>query len=142
MKGGKIVTKGKKTAISIFLIAFAFGLNITGISPILGVLNEKYQVYGTSTVQLLQTLPYLFLMVGSLLVGWWTTRVSKKKIVLLGLLIIGFCGILPFFFDIVICISVKCCRICCPHQGKFPVFVPLFKVIYGGSFFPTSRYYR
>lgn len=99
MKGGKIMTKGKKTAISIFLIAFAFGLNITGISPILGVLNEKYQEYGTSTVQLLQTLPYLFLMVGSLLVGWWTTRVSKKKIVLLGLLIIGFCGILPFFSD-------------------------------------------
>lgn len=99
MKGGKSVTRGKKTAISIFLIAFAFGLNITGISPILGVLNEKYQEYGTSTVQLLQTLPYLFLMVGSLLVGWWTTRVSKKKIVLLGLLIIGFCGILPFFSD-------------------------------------------
>lgn len=99
MKGGKSMTRGKKTAISIFLIAFAFGLNITGISPILGVLNEKYQEYGTSTVQLLQTLPYLFLMVGSLLVGWWTTRVSKKKIVLLGLLIIGFCGILPFFSD-------------------------------------------
>lgn len=93
------MTKEKKTAISIFLIAFAFGLNITGISPILGVLNEKYQNYGTSMVQLLQTLPYLFLMVGSLLIGWWTTRVSKKKIVLLGLLIIGFCGIIPFFFD-------------------------------------------
>lgn len=99
MKGEKCMTKGKKTAISIFLIAFAFGLNITGISPILGVLNEKYQKYGTSTVQLLQTLPYLFLMVGSLLVGWWTAHVSKKKIVLLGLLIIGFCGVLPFFSD-------------------------------------------
>ncbi len=89
----------KKTAISVFLIAFAFGLNITGISPILGVLNEKYQEYGTSMVQLLQTLPYLFLMVGSLSVGWWTTKASKKKIVLLGLLIIGFCGVLPFFSE-------------------------------------------
>lgn len=94
-----MMTREKKTAISIFLIAFAFGLNITGISPILGVLNEKYQNYGTSMVQLLQTLPYLFLMVGSLMVGWWTTRASKKKIVLLGLLIIGFCGILPFFSE-------------------------------------------
>lgn len=88
-----------KAAVSIFLIAFAFGLNITGISPILGVLNEKYSEYGTSMVQLLQTLPYLLLMLGSLLIGWWTTKASKKKIVLLGLLIIGFCGIVPFFSE-------------------------------------------
>ena len=88
-----------RTAVSIFLIAFAFGLNITGISPILGVLNEKYHQYGTSMVQLLQTLPYLLLMLGSLLIGWWTTKASKKKIVLLGLLIIGFCGIVPFFSE-------------------------------------------
>lgn len=88
-----------KTAVSVFLIAFAFGLNITGISPILGVLNEKYHQYGTGMVQLLQTLPYLLLMLGSLLIGWWTTKASKKKIVLLGLLIVGFCGILPFFSD-------------------------------------------
>lgn len=93
------MSKGKKAAVSIFLIAFAFGLNITGISPILGVLNEKYRQYGTSMVQLLQTLPYLLLMLGSLLVGWWTTKASKKKIALLGLLLIGFCGILPFFSD-------------------------------------------
>lgn len=93
------MSKEKKTAVSIFLIAFAFGLNITGISPILGALNEKYHQYGTSTIQLLQTMPYLLLMVGSLLVGWWTTKASKKKIVLLGLLIIGTCGILPFFSD-------------------------------------------
>lgn len=95
------MTKSKriKTAVSIFLTAFAFGLNITGISPILGVLNEKYHEYGTSMVQLLQTLPYLLLMLGSLLIGWWTTKASKKKIVLLGLLIVGFCGILPFFSD-------------------------------------------
>lgn len=51
------MSKSKKTALSVFFIAFAFGLNITGISPILGILNEKYKQYGTSTVQLLQTLP-------------------------------------------------------------------------------------
>lgn len=93
------MSKGKKTAVSIFLIAFATGLNITGICPILGVLNEKYQQYGTSTVQLLQTISYLLLMLGGLIVGWWTTKASKKKIALLGLLIIGVCGILPFFSD-------------------------------------------
>lgn len=95
MKRGRKI----KAAVSIFLIAFAFGLNITGLSPILGALNEKYHQYGTGMVQFLQTLPYLLLMLGSLLIGWWTTKASKKKIVLLGLLIIGFCGIVPFFSE-------------------------------------------
>lgn len=91
--------KNKKIAISIFLTAFAFGLNIVGISPILGVVNEKYQEYGTSAIQLLQTIPYLLLMVGSLLIGWLTTKFSKKKIVLAGLFMIGVCGVLPFFSE-------------------------------------------
>ena len=89
--------KNVKIAVSIFLTAFAFGLNITGITPVLGILNEKYQEYGTSMVQLLQTLPYLLIMIGSLAVGWLTTKISKKKIIVMGLVIIGVCGVLPFF---------------------------------------------
>lgn len=42
-----------RIGLSIFLIAFAFGLNITGIAPILGVLNQLYESKGTSAVQLL-----------------------------------------------------------------------------------------
>ncbi len=91
--------KNKKVAVSIFLTALAFGLNIVGISPILAVINTKYQEYGTGVIQLLQTIPYLLLMLGSLLVGWLTTKISKKKIVLIGLLIIGVCGVLPFFSE-------------------------------------------
>ena len=89
----------KKVAVSIFFTAFAFGLNIVGISPVLGVINEKYQQYGTSVIQLLQTIQYLLIMVGSLMIGWLTTKISKKKIVLSGLLIIGICGIMPFFSE-------------------------------------------
>ncbi len=91
--------KNKKVAVSIFLIAFAFGLNIVGISPVLAVINTKYQSYGTSAVQLLQTIPYLLLMVGSLMIGWLTTKITKKKIALIGLAIIGICGVLPFFSE-------------------------------------------
>lgn len=87
----------KKIAVSIFLIAFAFGLNITGIMPILGVLNQQYASQGTSAVQLLQTLPYALLMVGSLLIGWLTSKFSKRNIALVGLTVIGVCGVLPFF---------------------------------------------
>ncbi|MCD8155179.1 MAG: MFS transporter [Clostridiales bacterium] len=93
------MSKNKKIAVCIFAIAFSFGLNITGISPILGVLNEKYAGYGTSMVQLLQTLPYLSLMAGSLLVGELTTRFTRKKIAMAGLLIIGLCGVFPLFSE-------------------------------------------
>ncbi|WMJ90115.1 MFS transporter [Anaerocolumna sp. MB42-C2] len=87
----------KKVALSVFMIAFAFGLNITGIMPVLGVLNENYQSQGTSAVQLLQTIPYVLLIIGSLLIGWLTTRLSKKTIAAIGLFIIGLCGVMPFF---------------------------------------------
>lgn len=92
-------SKKIKIGISIFLTAFAFGLNITGIIPVLGIVNEKYQNYGTSMVQLLQTLPYLLIIVGSLVIGWMTTKISKKKIILIGLSIIGICGVAPFFTE-------------------------------------------
>lgn len=85
--------------ISIFLIAFSFGFNITGITPVLGVLSEKYASYGTSMVQLMQTLPYALLMVGSLILGWLTTKFTKKKLAVFGLFLVGFCGILPLFWD-------------------------------------------
>lgn len=91
--------KKKRVAASVILIAFAFGLNITGVTPVLGTLSEKYGEYGTSTVQLLQTVPYLLIMVGSFMIGWLTTKFTKKKIVMCGLLIIGVCGVIPFFTE-------------------------------------------
>lgn len=86
-----------KVTLSVFFIALAFGLNITGITPVLGVLSERYAQMGTSTVQLMQTLPYALLMVGSLLIGFLTTKFTKKRLVLSGMVLIGICGIAPFF---------------------------------------------
>lgn len=91
--------KKKRVAASVILIAFAFGLNITGVTPVLGTLSERYGEYGTSTVQLLQTVPYLLIMVGSFMIGWLTTKFTKKKIVMFGLLVIGVCGLIPFFTE-------------------------------------------
>lgn len=93
------MNKKKRVAASVILIAFAFGLNITGVTPVLGTLSERYGEYGTSTVQLLQTVPYLLIMVGSFMIGWLTTRFTKKKIVMFGLLVIGVCGLIPFFTE-------------------------------------------
>ena len=88
-----------KVAISVFLIAFAFGLNITGIAPILGILGDKYSAHGTSAVQLLQTLPYILLMGGSLMIGRLAELFSKRKLAIVGLFLIGFFGILPIIYE-------------------------------------------
>ena len=61
-----LMNKKLKIAVSIFANAFAFGLQITGIMPVLNLIAEKYSGYSTGTIQLLQTIPYALLIVGSL----------------------------------------------------------------------------
>jgi MFS family permease len=106
--------KQRNLVASIFLIAFAFGLNITGITPILGILNTLYGERETAEIQLLQTMPYALLMIGSLLVGRLVTLWSKKRIASAGLLIIGICGVLPFF-----------------HEGYYLLFVSRLLIGFG-----------
>ena len=93
------MAKKKKIAISIFLIAFISGLNVTGIVPVLGILNSKYETQATEGIQILQTLPYVLIMIGSLLVGFFATKLSIKNIATIGLIIVGICGVLPFFYE-------------------------------------------
>ena len=91
--------KEQKIAVSIFAIAFCFGLNITGVMPVLGMLSAKYQNQSTSMIQMMQTIHYALQLTGSFAIGWLTTKISKKKIVIIGLLIIGICGSLPFLSE-------------------------------------------
>lgn len=91
------MSNNKRVTLSVFLIAFAFGLSITGIAPILGILKTEYATYGTDSVQILQTLHYLLLMVGSIFIGYLTTKFANKNIAIIGLLIIGVFGVLPAF---------------------------------------------
>jgi Arabinose efflux permease len=85
--------------ISIFSIAFVLGLNITGVAPILGMLDIAFKEEGANAIQTLQTVPYFLLMVASIFVGWLVTKISKRRIVLLGLVIIAFVGTSPFLAD-------------------------------------------
>lgn len=91
--------KNWKIAVSVFAAAFLLGLNITGIMPVLGLVRERYSSYSTGTIQLLQTVSYALLLVGSLVIGKLTTLFTKKRIVLAGMLIVGVFGVLPFFSD-------------------------------------------
>jgi predicted MFS family arabinose efflux permease len=85
--------------ISLFSIAFALGLNITGVAPVLGLLSETFEGEGANAIQTLQTIPNLSLMVASILVGWLATKISKKKLVLGGLLLVAFIGSSPFIVN-------------------------------------------
>ena len=73
---------------SVFLVAFSIGLHLVGVAPILGVLNEVYADKGTAMIQMLQTIPYLTLILGSLLVGWLTHHSSVKRLELISLLLL------------------------------------------------------
>ncbi|BCZ44993.1 MFS transporter [Clostridium gelidum] len=85
--------------ICVFSIAFTLGLNLSGVAPILGVLDNVFKEKGANTVQALQTLPYFLLMIASIVVGWLVTRISKKRLVLGGLIFIAFIGTSPFIVD-------------------------------------------
>ena len=68
----------RKVAISIFAIAAAYGFSITGLMPVLGMISVSYAQISTSIIQLMQTLPYALIIVGALVIGFLTTRFSKK----------------------------------------------------------------
>lgn len=86
------------TGAVVLAIAFITGFNIVGIMPVLNMISETYPEQSTSTVQLLQTIHYALLLIGSLLVGKLAAVFSKKRLVLFGILVIGVFGVLPFFF--------------------------------------------
>lgn len=86
-----------KIKISVFTIAFVLGLNIAGIAPILGVLNEQFS-QGKSGIQLLQTISQVLVMIGAIAIGWMTTKLSKKRLILIGFAILLVCGCLPFLW--------------------------------------------
>ena len=88
--------KEAKIAVCVFFIALAFGFSITGIMPVLGLVQLKYSSQSTSMVQLLQTLSYALLAVSSLMLGWLTARFSNKQLALFATLVIGICGVAPF----------------------------------------------
>lgn len=90
---------GKNIKISVFSIAFVLGLNLAGVAPILGLLDKAFKEEGPNAIQTLQTVPYFLLMVASIFVGWLVTKISKKKLVLGGFILIAFIGTSPFIVD-------------------------------------------
>jgi len=135
--GKNLMDKNKsfRIVLSILANAFAFGLQITGVMPVLNMISEKYSRYGTGTIQLLQTLPYALLIAGSLSIGWLTTKVSKKKLVMAGLAIVGITGTLPCLIEGFAVLFV--CRILIGFG--FAISAPLNSAIISDFFEPDKR---
>jgi MFS family permease len=95
----------KKTkGLVIFVIAIALGLNITGLSPVLGILQEMNPTIETSKIQSLQTVTFGGLIVGSLAFGYLCGKLGEKIITIIGLVFIAICGLIPMFttdFDVI-----------------------------------------
>ena len=127
--------KELKIAITIFAMAFVLGLNITGIMPVLSLVSEKYASYSTSQIQMLQTVHYALMMAGSLSIGYLTTRFSKKKIVLAGLLIVGLTGVFPAFVEGFWVLLI--CRVLIGFG--FGIFSPMSTAIIAEFFPPEKR---
>ncbi|MBQ1312859.1 MAG: MFS transporter [Blautia sp.] len=116
-------------------MAFVLGLNITGIMPILSLVSEKYASYSTSQIQMLQTVHYALMMAGSLSIGYLTTRFTKKKIVLAGLLIVGLTGVFPTFVEGFWVLLI--CRVLIGFG--FGIFSPMSTAIIAEFFPPEKR---
>jgi MFS family permease len=90
-------TLERKILICVLLSAFAYGLQLTGIVPVMGLLTEQYSNYSTDAIRFLQTVPYFLTIIGALLVGRLSNKYGEKKTLIAGLMGIGITGVLPFF---------------------------------------------
>ena len=86
--------------VCVLLSAFAYGLQIVGIMPVMGLLTEQYTDYSADAIRFLQTVPYFLTIVGALLVGKMSNRYGEKKLLTAGLMSIGITGVLPFFTSV------------------------------------------
>ena len=87
----------RKVLICVLISAFAYGLQIVGIMPVMGILTEQYTEYSADAIRFLQTAPYFLTIIGALLVGKLSNRYGEKKLLTAGLMSIGITGVLPFF---------------------------------------------
>lgn len=83
-----------KIKLAVALISLCQGLQYT-VTPVLNQIQSQYETIPTNFVQMLVTAPALASMVMALISGWLVTKISKKKLLLIGSFIMGAMGIVP-----------------------------------------------
>ena len=87
-----------KIIVAIVCISFIQGLQYS-VSPILGQISGHYPDVDVSLVQMLITAPALLSILVSILSGFLVVKISVKKLLLIGAVISGVTGFLPFLAD-------------------------------------------
>ena len=94
------MSKAKKFKIIVAIVCISFiqGMQYS-VSPILGQISEHFPDVSVSLVQMLITGPALLSILVSITSGVLVLKISKKKLLLIGSMIAGITGFLPFLAD-------------------------------------------
>ncbi len=91
-------TNKNRIKVAIVGIALCQAMQLT-LSPVLPQIAAAFPRVRTSLIQMLITAPMILGALIAILSGWLVTRLSKKKLLMIGILIIGIGGLLPLAKD-------------------------------------------
>ena len=72
---------------TVLLMSILTIMGTTAITPILGLLSAEFSDVSMTMIKMLVTMPAIFIMVICLLTGWLSTKISKKKLILIGIVL-------------------------------------------------------
>lgn len=81
------------------LVTCLFLMATMSITPILADIQATFKGSGTTAIQMINTLPNLFVIIFTLVAGFLAARFSKKSLVIIGLCFVLAAGIGGFFFN-------------------------------------------
>lgn len=93
-------TNMNKTILRVTVLSLSLlMMSSTAISPILAVMAKAYPSVAKESIQLLLVLPLLVMIPFALVSGAIASRVSKKRLVMLGLILFSLGGLAPVFLE-------------------------------------------
>ncbi len=81
------------------LVTCLFLMATMSITPILADIQKTFSGAGTTEIQMINTLPNLFVIIFTLVAGFLAARFSKKSLVITGLCFLILAGVGGFFFS-------------------------------------------
>ncbi len=94
MSNTKLSTFGN---FSILMIAFVWFFEASAVSPALGSIAQEFPGIPLLKIQLISVVPFITSVIFSVISGVLAKHFDKKKIILVGLLIYGITGMLPYW---------------------------------------------
>lgn len=89
----------KFNVFSMLLIPFVWIYELSVVAPILGSISASFPLSSTFQLQLIVILPFVTSIPMSIISGKLAERFDKKNLIIIGLLIYGIAGMLPFWAE-------------------------------------------